>query len=263
MAEESDATRSKVRSASDKSVESLAGQALTRLMKKRTHEPERLAERNIEKLQAAVLDPGHQAYWAAVSDMTSKDVSAEKIVDLYVPEVARRLGAAWCSDGLGFADVTIGAARLQAIVRELSSTLEAGIPRVSSVIIVVLSNEYHTLGAMVLKSQLRRLGISVRLLVGVPTIEAITEIRSGSYDAVMLSASHSESLETLAKFVEQVKSKKGQTTPVIIGGPILETATLVKETTGADVATSNLYEALRICQLKTSREARSTVRTGR
>ena len=87
--------------------------------------------------------------------------------------------------------------------------------------------------------------------------QALTD---GQFDAVLVSASHSETLVELEKFVKTLKRELGPGTPIIVGGPILDSCEDVATATGAQFATSDVIEALRVCQLKTSRTARSTVR---
>lgn len=237
----------------DRSVESLASQALDLLAKRRIVKSVSMSEAHVSALSDSVLSRSGEMRSQVVSEMRAAGVTLEDIVDHYIPEVARRLGSLWCSDALGFADVTIGSARLQGLLRDLSVQLvypqnrknEAGVA------VVVLADEYHTLGAMVMTSQLRRLGISVRLMLGVSEQLALLELRQDRYDAVFISASHTESLEKLSKFVDKIRRQTKRNTPIALGGPIMAQPKDVKAATGADVATSDVYEAVRSCRLKT------------
>ena len=49
--------------------------------------------------------------------MIASGISSADIAEDYVPLAARKLGEAWVDDTLSFSQVTIGAARLQEIVR--------------------------------------------------------------------------------------------------------------------------------------------------
>jgi MerR family transcriptional regulator, light-induced transcriptional regulator len=86
--------------------------------------------------------------------MGAAGIRREDIADFYVPEVARRLGAAWCEDRTSFADVTVGTARLQGLLREIGpdwfSDARLGDRPPVCVLVVVSRDEFHTLGAMVL-----------------------------------------------------------------------------------------------------------------
>lgn len=245
--------RSGSRPTSDSSVEGLTSQALNLLAKRRVAGSKVLSESLLETLQGSVLGPNHEMRHKAVSEIRAAGIVAEDIFDHYIPEVARRLGREWCEDRLGFAEVTIGAARLQVLLRDLSGelTFPINVRNESGVAVVVLKDEYHTLGAMVLTSQLRRLGISVRLLLGIAREEALLELGPHRYDAIMISASHGETLANLAQFIEKVRKQTKRNTPIVLGGPVLEQAIDVKAVTGVDVSTSDVYEAIRECRLKT------------
>ena len=254
MTDGPDRTRGEPRSGTGRPVETLASQALTFLARHRFAGSGVVSERQVTKLQAAVLAQNPEQRDRVVSDMREDGVSLEEIIDLYIPAVARNLGEQWCSDGLGFADVTIASARLQGLVRDLAEEVAPIGPRTAGVAVVVLSDEYHTLGALILATQLRRLGISVRLMIGLGSGQALSELQASRYDAVLISASHSESLAKLAKFVKNLRKQTERNMPVVIGGPIVELATDVQVATGADAVTSDLEEALRACRLKISRD---------
>lgn len=238
---------------SDRSVESLASQALDFLVKRRTIKTVALSETHLGSLSESVLGRASEVRSHVVAEMRAAGIPLEDIVDLYIPEVARRLGRRWCEDNLGFADVTIGTARLQGLLRELAAQLSYPQDRKNEagVAVVVLADEYHTLGAMVMMTQLRRLGISVRLMLGVSENLVLGELRQDRYDAVFISASHTESLEKLSKFVDKIRKQTKRNTPIVIGGPVIGQSVDVKAATGADAATSDVYEAVRTCRLRT------------
>ena len=58
--------------------------------------------------------------------MVAAGVSTADVAEDYVAQAARRLGEAWVDDTLSFSEVTIGAARLQEIVRSLGQTERDG-----------------------------------------------------------------------------------------------------------------------------------------
>lgn len=261
MTDGPDRTRSEPRTGTGRSVEALANQALSVLARHRFVGKSALSDFQVTRLQEAVLSSDAERRDIAVSKMRADGLSLADIIDLYVPAVARRLGEQWCADGLGFADVTIASARLQGLVRDLSEDLVPSGPREAGVAVVVLADEYHTLGSMVLASQLRRIGISVRLMIGDMSNSALVQLQVGRYDAVLISASHSESLAKLSKFVEKLRKHTERNVPVVIGGPIVDLAKDVKAATGADAVTSDLEEALRVCRLKISRGVAGTQRT--
>jgi MerR family transcriptional regulator, light-induced transcriptional regulator len=236
-------------------VETLASRALGVLASKRITAASLLSERFLDDLGCAVrsLDGGQRE--AVVRDMLDARIRREDIADFYIPEVARRLGADWCEDGLSFADVTIGVARLQSLLREVGAGWfsDPGLdPEAPGLLVVVLADEFHTLGAMVLCGQLARLGVSVKLAVGQAESDVLRIVASGQFDAIFISASQDERVASLRKLVEKIRAASRRPTPVVIGGSVVTRVTDIKSKTGADHATTDPREALRACGLKAS-----------
>lgn len=236
-------------------VETLASRALGVLASKRVSAASLLSERLLDELEQAVCQIEGGQRKTVVRSMMDAGIRPEDIVDFYIPEVARRMGERWCSDGLSFADVTIGGARLQGLLREIASDwfdypeLPGDAP---GVMIVVLTDEYHTLGSMVLASQLQRIGVSVKLMVGQTESQVLRSVADGHFDAILISAAIGERLATLKKLVEKIRTNSARPTPIVIGGSIVTRETELKTKTGADHATTDPREALRSCGLKIS-----------
>lgn len=206
-------------------------------------------------LEAALLQFDRQARIDAVRRMIAAGLEWDEIIDDYIPAAARRLGEMWCEDELGFADVTIGTARLQSMLRDMApawSTEQSGDPLAPNVILIVREDDYHTLGAMVAATQLRRLGLSVRLVLGLPDREVALLVAGKSFDAVLISASSSEKLDSVRDLVKNIREALVPPAPIVVGGTILETDRDVTAFTGADYATSDPQEVLRLCGLRIS-----------
>ena len=211
----------------------------------------------ISTLHQAALSADRNACSTALATALAKGVRREDIADFYIPEVARAMGDEWCADELGFAGVTIGVSRLQSMLRDLGpdwSGDKSADPAAPSIMLLVPQEVYHTLGAMVLAGQLRRLGLSVRMMLGARPSEVAERIQRTKYDAVFISSSRGETLESLRRIVDVVKNATDQPPPVVIGGSLLEVETTENVTalTGADYATIRVYEALKHCGLTTT-----------
>lgn len=208
----------------------------------------------LDKMQEAALSDERHDCRVVVQEALADGVPAELLVDAYIPEIARRIGEQWCADSLGFANVTIAVSRLQSVLRDLGldwSGDVAGNPSAPSVILIVPQEVYHTLGAMVLGSQLRRLGISVRIMLGARLEDLAARLQSSIFHAVFISSSSCETLETLSRIVDVVKTSTVTTPPIVVGGSLLdvETKENVTALTGADYATKIPSEALELCGL--------------
>lgn len=241
--------------ASGAPVETLASRALGVMASKRVSAASLLSEHFVDALGDAVRTGDGRARADVVRDMIAARIRPEDIADFYIPEVARRLGAAWCEDGLSFAEVTIGVARLQGLLREIGRDWfrDAHVePDAAGVLVIVLDDEFHTLGAMVTCAKLGRMGISVRLLMGRNESDVPDVVAAGQFDAVFISAAQGNRVETLRKLVEKIRVSAHRPTPVVIGGSIVTRVADIKTRTGADHATTDAREALRACGLRIS-----------
>ena len=262
MTDGPDRVRKGQRSEAAGPLESLASEALRVLAEQRAAGPAVMSGDVVTFLRSSVLKMDVRSS-DMISGLRERDVSDEDIIDIYIPEVARRLGEDWIADRLGFADVTIGSSRLQSMLRELVLTQEADdyTTRSAGVAIMVLASEFHTLGAMVLATQLRRMGVSARLFLGVSVDHGAEELRTERFDAVFVSGSSFKLLAELKTFIKKLRLETGGKVPIVVGGPIVDLNDNVKTVVGADFATTDPVEALRLCQLKTSRIDASVKKT--
>lgn len=185
------------------------------------------------------VDPA--AIDTVVAKMLSARVPPIAIVDHYIPAVARRLGKEWDDDMRGFVDVTIGTARLQAVLRHMTSAVPA---RVSGsavrVLVAVPEGEDHTLGAMVVASRLRRDGHNVCLRLQTPLRELIGLARTCRFDAVLVSAGNVDRLGPLKTLVGSLKAALPDASPVLLGGAIATREGDFAAETGADAVTADI-----------------------
>lgn len=226
-----------------KQVGSLAIRAIDVLVARRSggNGQDERARRWIMLLHDAAVGVDAAACREVADRMLGAGISPAEICDLYVPAVARRLGEEWCEDSMSFAEVSIGSARLQALLRDVAldpmrdPVDESGRKRV-----MVVADEHHTLGAMVLTGQLRRRGTSVRLVFGRSAEELRRQARDVGFDAVLVSVALADDLGSVKRLVTMLREVAGSGTPIVVGGGILGTgAERALEETGADLATSD------------------------
>lgn len=200
----------------------------------------------IARLRAAVTTPD-PAERDPPYQRCASGVSVAQIRDVYVPAVARELGDEWCADQVSFADVTIGSARLQALLRDSALSAEDPNGPADDIMVMVLADEYHTLGAMVLTGQLRRFGASVRLVLGRPAEEVRHIATDSDFDVVMVSVALSDDLGAVHQTITALRRATEGKVPLIVGGGIVEIGhDAVIRLTGADHVTSDPQEALRL-----------------
>lgn len=235
------------------SVAALASQAVTVLAARRAAKTTEISRVLLQDLIDAVLDPGGDRVDDVIETIQRSGISSDQIIGAFIPEAARQLGDAWCSDNLGFAEVTIGSARLQRALHGLCATTSTD-RNEPAIFVCVPANEHHTLGALVMTEQLRRAGYSVRLSMGEPLARVAEIVATGQYRAILLSVAAVEKLAGLERTVNTLRRAAPTGTPIVVGGAIGHLGSKVVDLTGADYAGNDPFEALRKCGLKTSRK---------
>lgn len=191
----------------------------------------------------ASVDPA--LYEALRPEFRRARISDTDLVDIYFPAVARHLGCDWAEDRSGWAEVTIGMARLQSLVHQIRQDWERAVAIDGATVLLVLpEGEQHGFGVQVLAGQLRRQGVSVHLQIGARPGDLRNLVQGRHYDCAMVSVGCEDKLETCRKIVKSLKDgSKGQLW-VAVGGAVLERVADVQLLTGADIATSDPVEAL-------------------
>jgi MerR family transcriptional regulator, light-induced transcriptional regulator len=202
---------------------------------------------------AAAIEETPEAMQAFLRDLVRQKIPAETVADLYIPALARQLGDDWLDDRVSFMEVTLASSRMQAMLRAMGAAWMAdlaGPGQFAALLLVVLPHEQHTLGAMVLLGQLRRMGISVRLSVAPEKAELRVLLATGRYQGVLVSAASAIRLADLRGLVEEVRRIGPDGMVVAVGGHILQSGLDVKAATGADLATGDLGLVLDACGIR-------------
>lgn len=231
----------------------LAAHAVSEIASRRMRSKTRLSERLLSQLIEAVCDPASVEAKSVQLDMMRSGVRAEDIQDHYIPEAARRLGQSWVDDNLSFSDVTIATARLQRMLHDLPVQRldhKHVSSEASTVLVIVASDENHTLGAMILSEQLRRVGISVQLALGQGPSSLANDVARGDYDAIFISISATDRLAGIKTLVSRIKSDVPKQPPIVVGGSVVRYGQDIKTITSADHITNDPIEAIRLCGLK-------------
>ncbi len=200
------------------------------------------------RLYEAAISQDRNLVWTTVRSMQDAGLCNQVIKSAFVPFVARQLGADWLADKATFAAVTIGCARLQAVVSRLGDASplvqDAGV-RIRCLVIVP-EGDQHTLGAVVLADQLRHRGAEPQLVLGISEAALARLVRSQAFDTVMISASQGRSIAHLRALVDSSRLKT-RGPKVIIGGGILDQNVDLKAETGTDFLSGDVHEALDFC----------------
>lgn len=242
-------------------VSDFASDVVNLLLTRGAERPVVMDEPLLARFMAAVISGSTQALAEMRSEFRRLNVTPGALQDLYIPEAARRFGAAWLADEMSFCEVTIGSSRLQSILHDITGSFQDDDRRDSScgvVLVIVMAAAQHTLGGLTLAGQLRRRGVSVCLQIG-PTAAVLRNlVQSRTFDGVMISVGTVEEVDQLETVVNVLKDATKRTLPIAIGGGAAAARIDRIAASGADIVTSDLSEALDFMGVLTLRP-----RTGR
>lgn len=230
-------------------VSQFAAEVVARLVAREAVVDRGLNEPLVMQFMDAVAGRDPLAFETLKPELKRARVSPSMLADIYIPEVARRLGEAWENDCVSFAEVTMGVARLQAILREIGNTWSADATGPSdgpTLLIILPQGEQHTLGAMVLAGRLRRGGISVCLRIAPNSADVAHLAAQRRFDGALISIACQDKLELCSKLVKSLKEASGGRLRVAVGGAIVGRGEDVLKCTGADAATNDIDLALRL-----------------
>ncbi len=239
-------------SSGDSEVRRLAGQVVDVLARRGNPAPVRMNQTLLTALREAVTASGSDIVATTVRHMHRMRVTPEAIADHYIPAIARWLGDDWASDRISFAECSIGVAKLQLLLRDVSAPWtpgEGGRDNRKAVLVVVPEGEDHTLGALVLTSRLRRIGVSVclKLQAGLSELRDLSADRQ--FDAAMVSVANSHRLRQAADIVSTLRDaagrdRAGTCLPVFVGGPVTGSGDDIAARTGADLVSGDVEAAI-------------------
>ena len=196
-------------------------------------------------LSAAVLDGQGFDQDTVKSDLAALRITPTDIVDHCIPEVARELGADWVADRLSFAEVTVASSRLYGLCKSIGQDWDNIRPRMNArrLLLVTVDREDHILGPAVLADQLRRRGHSVMLHSNATGQSIAGKLSADEYDGVLVSVATFQALEKAPHVIKDVK-RSFPRTMVVLGGVATQLREARLVTTGADLVTNNIDDAL-------------------
>ncbi|MDD9709007.1 cobalamin B12-binding domain-containing protein [Seohaeicola sp. SP36] len=233
----------------------LANRVISVLRERSIAERALLCDSLIDRLLTAISDPRGFDAEGAIDMLRAAHLSDKDIISCYIPEAARHLGCRWDQSEMSFAQVTTASARLQDMVRVLSSDWsERNAGRSTAdqlgVLLVMCENDTHTLGCASIAACLRHEGHSVRLILSATQLDFRKALRQDWYDLIMFSCARVQALETIAEFVTHARTSIRNVPPLILGGLVLTQLVDAKDITGVDLATNDLQFALKLCDTR-------------
>ena len=239
-------------------VKSLAARVIAVLAARVQKNPSKLRLSRVNGLCDALVHADDWPRQSVLAKRVAQGAQVEEIVEYYIPEAARVLGERWDDDLLSFAEVTVGAARLQETLRTFGERYVVGgnpVPLRRSALLVTPDFEDHVLGTLVAAAQLRRAGVRVQVGLGLSAQETVQLVEANNFSLVGLSVAMGKPIGLLRDFIKSIREASHGTVPVIVGGSIADAENDAKDLIGADLVTLDPLEAMDFCGLTTGRVA--------
>lgn len=231
-------------------VEPLASRVISLLCERQTITAAGVRQFALDYLSRAILSKTGFDPARALDEMRGFRLTNDVIVDLYIPQAAIWLGNQWMSNDLSFADVTIGALRLQSLLGETTNGIVwAGHTPSDALdaLVVVPAGEQHFLGASVVAAQLRRIGCDVSLAISETPEQVATRVAMDTPDMVMMSCARVDALALVTKTIKKIKESTDHMPVLAIGGPLRGNPEAIRRQTGVDLVTSVATDVVGFC----------------
>lgn len=245
-------------------VRTIEGDVIPRLMLALTHlqSPAAPAVPNflptcghVNELVSHCLSPDDVASQHYVQRMYARGMALDAIYLQLVAPAARRLGELWVDDTVDFTDVTVGLARLHAVLRRFSPTFRMSrdasrlTPRdpqtLRRVLLAPAPGDQHTLGCVMIEDYFSRAGWDV---LGWPMAadKGLVElVRSDYYQLAGLSVSCEKSLPAVQQLIAALRrASRNPSLIVMVGGRAFTESPQLAQTVGADLTGASGCEAV-------------------
>jgi MerR family transcriptional regulator, light-induced transcriptional regulator len=197
-----------------------------------------------ESLCRAAIELDGGAADAVLAELTGQGFGIDELAGRIIPQAARRLGEMWMEDEVTFPEVSMAAARMQAMIRDLFDDNAGSEPDAPRVALIVSTAETHTLGAIVVTGMMRRVGVQVDLCLGRPVAEIRAMLAGSDVDLVMISAASLEALPETGRVLRMIREELKLDVPLVVGGPVLDYARSGQGLELADLVTIDPMDAL-------------------
>ncbi|MEM7422977.1 MAG: cobalamin B12-binding domain-containing protein [Pseudomonadota bacterium] len=227
----------------------IAETAVRRLFERRDAPPAYVAPAprtaQVEALCKALISPDPGAGQDMIDALCASGTSADTLYLDYIAAAARRLGEHWTDDRYGFLEVTLGAARLHAILRTLKPRFFDGAPVRSNglrALFAPVPGEDHSLGVVMAADFFRRSGWQVDLTIRAEVDALADDLTAAPYDLVGLSGSSRVAKANLGATVAMVR-RHAPGVPIAVAGQLFADHPDLAASSGVDFLVDDVASA--------------------
>jgi MerR family transcriptional regulator, light-induced transcriptional regulator len=213
-----------------------------------------IAPDDVAQFARLVLMQDDDAAMNAIDALIARDVPVERVLLELVAPTARYLGELWVKDLCNFTEVTVGAGRLQRILRELSPAIGPAPRRPLSsrrLLLLPCPGEQHTLGVSMVHAFFLRAGWDVAGGAWADGADARTWAATEWFDVAAFSLASEVRVGILRQSIDELRREScNPALIIIVGGPLFDAKPELVQQVGADAMSSdarsapNLAEAL-------------------
>lgn len=206
----------------------------------------------LERFRALVLRPGIGR--SVLLDFLRDELPTGEpdfVKILFLEAIARQLGRNWSRDDCGFIDVTIGTARLQHVIKQLSFEFRAMQSNANAPLVALLTpfGEQHTLMMHLLGLLFDAMGWSSHILDGNdmkgPQLRAVVE----QADMICIGWSNQRLKGEFHDLVATIRLQRPEPRlPIVVGGAAALDSIDFLVSLGIDCICDSVYSASRICE---------------
>ncbi|GFE64629.1 hypothetical protein [Litoreibacter roseus] len=233
------------------SVEELAAQALRVVSSKQCNPNAKGVDPRTEALAMSVVADDPNLRRATMSELMESGVSPNAFIHHFAGDAARYLGQLWSDNHVSFADVTIGTARIQEMVRQLvarraPNRTDAG----PKVLIAVPLTEDHVLGGLIAADAFDALGCMTRVMIGRSNTDIARIAKAEQFSMIGLSISSKRTVSGARQLIKELRDTVINRVPIVLSIGTMTDDDEIKALTGADIVTSDPRAAVAFCNLR-------------
>lgn len=186
----------------------------------------------------ALLSPDEDIAGHFVERLMEAGMTPQSLYEDCFTPAARILGEMWESDECSFYDVTVGAGRIQRMVRELSSRFlaEQSFPgSAGRILLGCAPGDQHSLGVAILAEYFVRDGWDVHMTSGIGSSGLLDRVRESDYNLLGFSVSVTDRASVLKREIQMVRQvSRNRDIRILVGGHVIATDPSWVRRMGAD-----------------------------
>lgn len=191
---------------------------------------------NVAELARLVLSADGQGAATYVTDLRQRGLSLEILMSELLEPAAQRLGELWDQDEVDFIDVTLGVARLQAILSLFNGTYPVATKSdYRSVLMLTAPGEQHSFGVAIVEQFLEAGGWQVTSERETSPNRVAKLVENHWFAVAGIALSNGHNLDKVADMVEAIRAcSLNKAIGVMVGGPVFSADPAQARAIGAD-----------------------------